>query len=132
MAKTLISLDVGERKIGVARANTIARIPEALVTIPNNKDFKRHLETLIKEQGADELVVGLPRNMSGEETAQTRYVRNFIKGLMIDVPVHFQDETLTSVHAADRLDKVKGQNTKEDIDAMAAVIILEDYFQENF
>lgn len=131
MIETILALDVGQKRIGVARANTIARIPESLVTLPNNQEFKQVLLTLIKEHSVTTIIVGLPRNMSGEETPQTEYIRTFIKKLKLTVPVHFQDETLTSIHAAEMLESRKGRHTKEDVDSMAAVLILEDYLQEN-
>lgn len=130
MTETILALDVGEKKIGVARANKIAAIAEPLVTLPNDENFETSLQSLIREHDVSEVVVGLPRNMNGEETAQTAYVKKFIDNLKLNVTVHFQDETLTSVHAADILVAKKSAYTKEDIDSLAATIILEDYLQE--
>lgn len=130
MSQTIFALDIGERKIGLARANVIARIPEPLVTLPNDNEFPDKLKELIGEHDVSEIVVGLPRNMSGEETAQTKYTREFVQGLKLPQTVHFQDETLTSIQAAKILESKKDKYGKEDIDALAATLILEDYLKE--
>lgn len=126
----LLSLDIGERKIGIARANTVARIAEPLVTLPNNDGFNQALLDIIKQQEVSTIVIGLPRGLNGQETAQTKYVRDFVKRLDISVPTFFQDEAVTSIAARDILDSRGQQYSKEDIDAVAASIILSDYLQE--
>jgi putative Holliday junction resolvase len=126
----LLALDVGERKIGVARANSIARIAEPLVTLPNSQSFASELTKLINEHDASLLIVGLPRGMNGQETAQTQYVRDFMNQLSVPVEYVFQDEALTSVNAEAQLKQSGKAYTKEDIDAVAASIILSDYLQE--
>lgn len=131
MSSTILALDIGERKIGVARANSIARIAEPLMTLKNDHDFAASLKSLLAEQEVSQLVVGLPRGMDGQDTAQTTYVRSFVKELGSDVPVHFQDEAVTSVNAEEILKAKKRPYAKEDIDAMAATLILEDYLKES-
>ena len=67
--------------------------------------------------------------MRGEETAQTKYVRDYVGDhlLSLNLPIVFQDETLSSKAAEARL----GNGYKKtDIDAVAAVVILEDYLEE--
>jgi putative Holliday junction resolvase len=125
-----LALDVGERKIGVARANSIARIAEPLVTLPNNGSFADELTMLIREHDASLLVVGLPRGMNGQETAQTQYVRDFMQHLHAPVEYVFQDEAVTSVNAEAQLKQSGKSYTKQDIDAVAASLILGDYLQE--
>ncbi|MCA9342770.1 Holliday junction resolvase RuvX [Candidatus Saccharibacteria bacterium] len=130
MSKTIFALDIGQRKIGVARANTIARIAEPLVTLPNDAEFKAKLKTLVKEHEVNDIVVGLPRNMNGEETAQSKYTRDFIDKLKLGIAVHFQDETLTSVQATNILESGKEKFSRENVDSLAATLILEDYLKE--
>jgi putative Holliday junction resolvase len=81
-------------------------------------------------EDADTIVVGYPRNQSGEPTAQTAYVEEFAKQLH-DMAPHlvFQDESLTSVLAEQRLRAQGKPYTKGDIDAQAAAIILQDYLE---
>ena len=125
----LLGLDVGESKIGVARVHLIAKIPQRLVTLKNDGNFVPELKKIIGEYSIDEIVVGLPRNLSGDETKQSQSVRSFVESAIIPLglPVNYQDETLSSKYAEERL---KGNIYKKtDIDAEAAVIILEDYLK---
>jgi len=128
-SNTVIALDVGDVRIGVARANTIAKIAEPLITIEMNDSAADVVRQMATEQQADCVVVGLPRNMSGEETAQTKKVRAFIEQLeaVLEVPVKTQDESLTSVKAEEILEARKTRYNKGDVDALAAALILEDY-----
>lgn len=125
-----LGLDIGEKRIGVARVNMIARVPEPLATLANDDSFAVRLEQLIGEYDPDVLVVGLPRNLNGQETAQSAYVKAFSQEKLIycKVPIVFQDETLSSRAAEERLQE-GGSGKKADIDAMAAAIILEDYLK---
>ncbi len=125
----VLGLDIGESKTGVARVNMIARIPQPVATLKNDNNFISEITKIIKAENIDALVIGLPRNMSGAETAQTKYVRDYAGNRLssLNLPIIFQDETLSSKAAEERL--VRGYK-KTDIDAMAAVIILEDYLEE--
>ena len=126
---SVLGLDVGEKRVGVARVNLIAKIPEPLATLSNDTDFNAKLAAIIQEHSPDAIVVGLPRNMSGEETAQSAYVRQFTNEHLMQykLPVIFQDETLSSVEAENRLGAAAAQ--KGAVDAVAASVILEDYLQ---
>jgi putative Holliday junction resolvase len=126
----LLALDVGERKIGVARASGIARVAEPLITLPNDEAFGAALRRLIKEYDVSLVVVGLPRGLDGQETAQTQYVRDFMASLDLSIKQVYQDEAVTSVNAEAQLKQAGKPYTKEDIDSVAASIILGDYLQE--
>ncbi len=129
MSKTVIALDVGTKRIGVARANTIARLPEPLSTLLVSPTIYQDIVDVVRQLDAAEIVVGLPRDVHGGETAQSAQVRAFVDQLkqICDVPVHFQDESLTSVKAEEILDQRKKGYNKSDVDALAATFILEDY-----
>lgn len=124
----ILGLDFGERRIGYATADTSVPIavPRGAILVDG-----RELETvlkLIKEYQIDQVVVGYPRNQAGEVTAQTAEVEVFIERLKAQFPqVTTQDESLTSVIAEDILDRRQKPYKKEDIDALAAALILEDY-----
>lgn len=131
--KSLIALDVGEARIGVAVADTGVRIaiPYGAVEV-DGTEFKQ-LAQIAVDHAADIIVVGYPRNQSGEPTAQTQYVETFAKGLSDLAPkIVFQDESLTSVIAEQRLQARGGNYTRGDIDTEAAVIILQDYIEEHY
>jgi len=130
MSTTILALDIGERKIGIARANTIAKIPEPLVTLANDKLFAEKLNELIKEHDVKKLVVGLPRSLDGQDTQQTNYIKFFVSQLKLNTEIIFQDEALTSVNAQEMLKQSGKPYLKEDIDAVAAMLILDDYLNE--
>lgn len=128
----LLALDVGERRIGVAAADTSTKIAYPVMTIPVDGQEIEVLRQLIAEHAADLLVVGYPRNQSGDPTAQTAAVEAFVARLVpLGVEVVYQDESLTSVMAEQYLASHKKSYTKEDIDAHAASIILTDYLEAN-
>jgi len=128
-SSSLIGLDIGLKRIGVARVSLDAKLPEALGTYENDESFFARLKELIDEYQVDSLIVGLPRNMDGQETAQSALVRDFCDSALkqYDMPIIMQDETLSSVEAEQRLKPNQGK--KSDIDTMSAVIILEDYLK---
>jgi putative holliday junction resolvase len=128
--KTIIALDVGEKRIGVAVGDMGVRIAVPLETIVVDGHETARIAELVMSERADTLVIGYPRNQSGEATAQTAYVEQFAKTLtMLDAPIVFQDESLTSVMAEQRLKSYGKPYTKGDIDAQAATMILQDYLE---
>ena len=129
---TIIALDVGEKRIGVARARTDVRIAASLTTLINDENIWQTLEDLLGSEQPTTLVVGLPRGLEGQDTAQTRTTQGFIEKLQqhVGIPIHMQDEALTSVKAEQELEKRGKPYAKSDIDALAATYILEDYLSE--
>jgi putative holliday junction resolvase len=129
MASALIALDVGEKRIGVAVARGGVRIAVPLVTIEVDGQEIERIKQIASEEATTSIIVGLPRNQSGETTAQSEYVRQFAVQLA-PLTVIYQDESLTSVHA-EALLKAQGKSyTKGDIDKLAAARILQDYLEQ--
>ncbi len=127
---TIIGLDVGEKRIGVAVGDTAMGIAMPYSTIDADGTELAAIADLIKQQQSNTLVIGYPRNQSGEPTAQTEYVETFAKKLSdIDAKIVFQDESLTSVLAEQRLKSYQKPYAQADIDAEAAAIILQDYLE---
>lgn len=130
---SLVCLDVGEKRIGVAVGNNTVRIAVPYETIEVDGQEIEAIKGVIDSQKANIIVVGYPRNQSGESTAQTEYVKNFAKKLdVFGVRIAFQDESLTSVMAEQQLKSYNRPYKKGDIDAHAAAIILQDYLEENY
>lgn len=129
-SRTLIGLDVGEKRIGVAVADIGVRIAVPFETIEvDGKEIQAIAEIVLKE-AVDKIVIGYPRNQAGEATTQTDYVENFAKKLEdLDAELVFQDESLTSVIAEQQLISHKKPYSKGDIDSHAAAIILQDYLE---
>lgn len=129
-SQNIICLDVGEKRIGIAVADTSVRIAVPFETIEVDDHEISSIVKIAITQRAEIIVIGYPRNQSGEPTAQTKYVEEFAKRLYGIVPsIVFQDESLTSVMAEEQLAIHKKPYTKGDIDAQAAAIILTDYLE---
>lgn len=130
LTSQLLALDVGGSRIGVAAADSVSRIAFPLITIDVDGSELEKISQLVHEHEPMVLVVGYPRNQSGETTAQTEIVKVFAEKLKsYEVPIVFQDESLTSVMAEERLKNQGKAYSKGDIDAMAATIILSDYLE---
>lgn len=131
MSVAVLAIDYGEKRVGVARASVIARLPEPLVTLENNSKLLSEIKKLAEEQNATTLVVGLPRSLEGVDTEQTMKVRDFIDQLHQEgFSVVAQDEAVTSEYAKSELLSTKKAFGKSDIDQLAAVYILQDYLNE--
>lgn len=126
---SIIALDVGETRVGVARANSETGFPQPLTTLLQDNTFWDNLHDLLEIHNAVKIVVGLPRNLSGEDTLQTVYTRNFVEILKqkSNLPIYMQDEAGTSKQAEQELLSKKKPFAKSDIDALAATYILEDF-----
>ena len=132
-ARSILGLDVGTRRIGVSAASLEARLPRPLITLLFDDTFFGALETIVEVEGVELMVVGFPRNLRGHHTAQTEAIESFTAQLRqhFAMPIHFQDEAVTSKHAEAEL-KARGKPyDKGDIDSLAATYILEDFLAEN-
>lgn len=126
--KSILALDVGEKRVGVAIASLVARLPHPLSTLERSQVMEE-LKEIIRSEEVGELVVGLPRGLDGQTTAQTSATEKFVEELRgrFDMPIHFQDEALTSKKAEEEL-RTRGIDPKPgDLDALAATYILEDF-----
>lgn len=129
--KTYLALDVGEKRIGVAVGDTGVRIAVPFGTLDVDGTELERIARIVIDEKIDAVVVGYPRNQSGEATAQTAYAEAFAAQLTDIAPnLVFQDESLTSVLAEQRLQSYKKPYTKADIDAQAAALILQDYLEQ--
>ena len=130
---TLVCLDVGEKRIGVAIADCAIKIAIPFETIEVDGNEIDEIKKIFVNEDADILVIGYPRNQSGESTAQTKFVKDFADKLTDITPnIEFQDESLTSVMAEQRLASHNRPYSKADIDAQAATIILQDYIETHY
>ncbi len=131
--RNLLALDVGEKRIGMAMADTAVRIAVPFGWLEHTETILTDLAEVLLRHEIDVIVVGYPRNQSGEPTKQTAYVEEFVKTIAeldIDAEIVYQDESLTSVQAEARLGtRIKN---KGEIDAEAASIILQDYLEAQY
>lgn len=130
--KNILALDVGDRRVGVALADSQIKIAVPYGYLERSDKIIQQITELMLDHDINILVIGYPRNQSGEATKQTESVEQFAKELAeieIDADLVFQDESLSSVEAERRLGRVKD---KGEIDAEAASIILQDYLEQNY
>lgn len=130
---SILALDVGERRIGVAAAHVVARIPHPLMTLDHTENVMEDIKRLVASERAIAVCVGLPRGLDGQETQQTASTRAFVDELKkaLGVAVYLQDEAVTSRQAETEL-KARGKPyAKGDIDALAATYILEDFLRDH-
>ena len=135
-----MALDVGRRRIGLAISDNV-RAPQGIGALQRKtmrEDIAR-LANLARERKVDCFLVGLPLHMNGTEGEMAVFVRTFAEKLAKDtgIAVLYQDERLSSVEAEERM-KSSGMSLKRmlaakrggAVDALAAVILLEDYLRQ--
>lgn len=115
----VIGLDFGKKRIGVAVGDTTVPIATPKETLKNSGRAVRKLVKMLKEEEATDVVIGLPKMMSGEEAEMAAAVREFGTRLQeaSGVTIHYIDERLSSEEA-----KKRGAG---DVDAAAAATILQ-------
>ena len=127
----ILALDVGQVRIGLARASSTVRLAEPLQTLTVSETIYQDIAAICAERQVGQLVVGLPRNLNGQETAQTKAVQSFVEGLqaVVRLPIAWQDEAVTSRQAEAELNRRGKPYERGDIDALAACYILDDYLR---
>lgn len=125
-----LGLDVGTVRIGVALSDAGGILATPLVTIlRSDSDYVAQLSALCRERNVIEVIVGYPLALSGAVTASTRDALHVAEALndLISVDVRLVDERLTTVTAHSTLRQVgkKQKQTRQVIDQVAAVMILQ-------
>jgi putative Holliday junction resolvase len=130
----IIALDIGAKRVGVATARVDIRMPSPLLTLTYDDTFLDKLKLLLSEYSVQTIVVGLPRGLDGQDTAQTLVVQELAKTIenQTGIEIAFQDEALTSVKAKEELASRGRIYSKPDVDKLAACYILEDYIKNYF
>lgn len=129
-----IGVDVGSKRIGVARMNAIAKIAQPVATVKMDDAAAHTIKQIAQDEAADLVIVGVPLTQSGSDSQQTRYSRQFADTLKaIGLQVVEQDETLSTIAAENMLKDGRysrnGQGQPASIDEVAACVILETYLQ---
>ena len=131
--KRKMGLDYGDKRIGIAFSDLLGLIASAYEVYQNNNEEEtlNYLCKLAKDKDVDEIILGLPLNMEGEENPRTTITRDFGKKLQekSGLPVIYEDERLTSVEADEMLKarKMSWEKRKEIIDKVSAELILQSY-----
>ena len=124
-----LGIDPGDARIGVARCDPAGVLATPVETVRRGKGDLRRIHRILEEEGAVEVVVGLPRSLSGNEGPAAVKARDFAQRLarrIAPVPVRLVDERLTTVTATAMLrDQRKGAKQRAVVDQVAAVVILQ-------
>jgi len=134
----LLGIDVGDKRVGLAISDVSQTLARPLVTLTVSgpdaaaEQVAAEAERLSHEDdGLEALVVGHPKSLDGTAHAQTSRVERFVEALRrrTALPVHLQDERLSSREAESRLAvrERDWRRRKEKLDAAAAAVILQDY-----
>ncbi|MDD5772458.1 MAG: Holliday junction resolvase RuvX [bacterium] len=128
-----LGIDYGEKRIGLAISDQLGIIAGKLKTLENLSwsNAVSELQRIINEHLVDGIVIGLPKNLKGEETPQTLKVKEFIafiKGKII-IPVYEWNEMFTSKESNNVLigGDVSRKDRKKFVDQLSAVLILQGY-----
>ncbi len=130
-----VGLDLGSKRIGVAITDPLGILasPLEVLTGTDPPGLRAYLEQLIALEGVDEVVVGMPYTLKGQEGQQAGWVRDYaacLEGLP-GVKVTFVDERYTSTEAARRLREAgtSGRGARVKMDSAAAALLLEAYLR---
>ena len=134
----ILGLDIGTKRIGVALSDPFKTIGSSYGVLYVKKDDLKTVYGEIKEiaekESVEAIVIGLPLHMSGDRGEKVHLVTDFGEGLkeVVDVPIHYEDERLTTVTAERAL--IEGdmgrKKRKGKVDSVAAGIILQQYLDK--
>lgn len=131
----IMSVDVGKARTGIAVSDSSETFAFPK-TVINEYNEEKLIEKIIEQSkilAAQMIVVGLPKNMNGSEGFKAQECTALAEKLKqrVSVPVNMWDERCTTVSAHTTLNynNVRGKKRKQVVDAVAAVMILEDYMR---
>ncbi|WP_203579861.1 Holliday junction resolvase RuvX [Microbacterium hibisci] len=124
-----LGIDVGKARVGVAKCDPDGLLATPVETVPRDDGSVARIVELADEYSAIELLVGLPMNLRGEDTASTQDARDFAAALAAAsaLPVRLVDERLSTVsaHAALRSSGRSQRSSRSIVDQVAAVVLLQ-------
>lgn len=135
--QTVLGFDYGTRRIGVATGQTITASATPLTTLNsiNQKPDWAAIGQLIDQWKPDALIVGLPTYLDGSNSEMTEKALKFSRQLQgrYNLPAYTINESLSSFEAEQELQQHKkiGQHNKQEIDKMAAAIIVQSWLEQN-
>jgi len=148
MAESILAVDYGRARIGLAIAETEAQLPRPLLTLErvNRNEDMRRLRELAREHGVRQIVVGLPLRLDGTRGEMAEEATRFASRLrkQLGLPVDMLDERLTSWEAERLLEEQSGRVLHDakthgkgerrpasaSVDAVAAAVILKEYLEQ--
>lgn len=131
----ILGIDYGDARVGIAITDMLGITAQGLETIcyqGKDKVLLKRLDEIINQYEVDTIVLGMPLNLKGEETARAEVTKLFLHKLKCKyskIKIETVDERLTSVQAHKTMNdlKIKNSKKKDLVDTLAAVYILETY-----
>lgn len=125
-----LGIDPGDVRMGVARSDPSGFLATPVETVQRGKGDLARIVEILREEEAIEIVIGLPRSLSGAEgpaAVKAREVAGKLARLVAPIPVRLWDERLTTVTAESMLRQrgKKGAKRRAVVDQAAAVVILQ-------
>lgn len=125
----ILAIDYGSKKVGLALSDETRRIALPFLFLENrgDKNLTEEIYRICQKNRVGEIVLGMPKTMTGQKGKQAQRVKKFAELLKkkVDLPVVFEDERLTSKLTQ----RFLGKNKKYD-DKIAAQILLQDYLDK--
>ena len=131
----ILGLDFGSKTVGVAITDPLGMTAQGMEIVRRESPNKLRIETIIKENDVELIVLGLPVNMDGSSGERVEKTKEFADMLTrrSGVEIIFQDERLTTVEAYEIMNEagIKREDRYKYVDQIAATIILEDYLNSH-
>lgn len=129
-----LAIDYGDKHTGLAICDPAETIASPLVVIEGQKDLIKKITDIVRSENVEAIVLGLPLNMDDSEGFQAEQVLRFAEQLKahLQIPIHFQDERLSSFGAEGKLAPAEftRKKKKKRLDAIAAAEILEAFLEQ--
>ncbi len=129
-----LAIDYGDKRTGLAICDAAETIASPLAVIQGQKDLPKKIADVVETENVEAIVLGLPLNMDDSQGPQAKLVLKFADRLKanVDIPIHLQDERLSTFSAEEKLaaaDFTRGKKKKR-LDAVAAAEILEAFLEQ--
>jgi len=129
-----LAIDYGMKRTGLAVCDARETIASPLAVVEGHKGLIERIRQVVASEGIGAVVLGLPLNMDGTEGPQAKLVLAFASqlGRQVPVPIHLQDERLSSFEAEEKLRDIgltRGKK-RQRLDALAAAGILQAFLDQ--
>ncbi len=131
----ILAIDYGRKRVGIAVTDPLQISANGLDTVQSH-EVLNYLEKYISGEDVETFVIGLPKQMNGQDSESMQYIRPFVTALQRkfpQIPVVYVDERFTSVLAHKAMLegglKKKDRQNKELVDKISATIILQSYLE---
>jgi putative Holliday junction resolvase len=131
----ILAIDYGQKRVGLAVTDPMQITANGLDTVLSHEIFD-YLQHYIAREPVEKFVIGLPKQMNGQDSASMQYIKPFVTGLQRkfpDIELVYVDERFTSVLAHQTMFdaglKKKDRQNKELVDKISATIILQSYLE---